>query len=270
MRTISPPTSGSPTPFATPRPVPPCCPARGAAVAALTSRPRWRTSSVLGRNGLGSPLFAATGNGFADSVAYPASDANSVAVGASTDQAKIANYSNVGPQTSVVAPSSGGKEGIYTTDVGLPNRGFSIAAEAAGLHTATFGGTSSATPLAAGIGALVLSVNPKLRQRGGEGDPPALGHQDRLGLRRQRPQQRLRLRARGCPRHGGDRAAMAVVRTSALSDQGPRRERDAWLFTVPSLRWGALGSPSVHRRGSRSTSASEATEPRPADSRRRR
>jgi subtilisin family serine protease len=119
---------------------------------------------TLGRNGLGSPLFAATGNDFGRPVSYPARDPNAIAVGASTDKAKIAGYSNVGPQTSVVAPSSGGTEGIYTTDVSLPNRGFSIVAGAAGQHTNTFGGTSSATPLAAGIGALVLSVNPKLRR----------------------------------------------------------------------------------------------------------
>ena len=87
-----------------------------------------------------------------------------IAVGASTDQGKIADYSNVGSQISVVAPSSGGIQGIYTTDVGLPTRGFSIAEGPAGQHTADFGGTSSATPLAAGIGALVLSVNSKLRR----------------------------------------------------------------------------------------------------------
>ena len=79
---------------------------------------------MLGRNGLGSPLFAATGNGHGRPVAYPASD-HPIAVGASTDQATIASYSNVGFQTSVVAPSSGGTEGVYTTDVSLPTRGFS-------------------------------------------------------------------------------------------------------------------------------------------------
>jgi hypothetical protein len=119
---------------------------------------------AIGRGGLGSPVFAATGNANGSPVAYPASDPNAIAVGASTDQAKIAKYSNVGPQVSVVAPSSGGIQGIYTTDVSLPNRGFSIADGPPGLHTADFGGTSSATPLAAGIGALVLSVNPKLRR----------------------------------------------------------------------------------------------------------
>jgi subtilisin family serine protease len=56
--------------------------------------------------------------------------------------------------------------GIFTTDVSIPNRGFNIGTEESGgtdgLHTNDFGGTSSATPLAAGIGALVLAVQPSL------------------------------------------------------------------------------------------------------------
>ena len=87
-------------------------------------------------------------------------------MGASTDQAKLASYSNVGKELAFVAPSSGGLRGIYTTDVSYANRGFNIgkvsAGGADGLHTNDFGGTSSATPLAAGVAALVLSVRPDL------------------------------------------------------------------------------------------------------------
>ncbi|HKE02332.1 MAG TPA: S8 family serine peptidase, partial [Planctomycetota bacterium] len=118
------------------------------------------------RGGLGAAIFCAAGNESGSPVGYPASDPNAIAVGASTDQATLAFYSNVGPEIAVVAPSSGGKRGIFTTDVSIPNRGFNIglAAEggADGLHTNSFGGTSSATPLTAGVGALVLSVDPKL------------------------------------------------------------------------------------------------------------
>ena len=55
--------------------------------------------------------------------------------------------------------------GIFTTDVSENNRGFNIGRAdkggADGLHTNSFGRTS-ATPLAAGVAALVLSINPNL------------------------------------------------------------------------------------------------------------
>ena len=119
-----------------------------------------------GRGGKGSPVFCATGNDFAKSVSFPARSRFAIGVGASTDKERRADYSNQGPEVSIVAPSSGGTRGIFTTDVSTSNRGFNLGTAAAGgadgLHTNSFGGTSSATPLAAGIAALVLSANPKL------------------------------------------------------------------------------------------------------------
>jgi subtilisin family serine protease len=81
-------------------------------------------------------------------------------VGASNDQGKRSKYSNRGPGIHFVAPSDDfdrERQGITTTDVSIRNRGY-----ASGAYCSDFGGTSSSTPLAAGIGALVLSVNPSL------------------------------------------------------------------------------------------------------------
>ncbi|HKI01559.1 MAG TPA: S8 family serine peptidase [Thermoanaerobaculia bacterium] len=120
----------------------------------------------LGRQGRGAAVFCAAGNENGSPVGFPARDPNAIAVGASTDQGNRASYSNIGPQIAFVAPSSGGIRGIFTTDVSLANRGFNVGTKEQGgedgLHTNSFGGTSSATPLAAGVGALVLSVNPDL------------------------------------------------------------------------------------------------------------
>lgn len=115
-------------------------------------------AGTLGRRGLGAAVFCAAGNGQGAPVAFPASDPNAVAVGASTDQATWAEYANRGPEISVAAPSSGGRRRVFTTDVSLPGRGYSPG----GLHTDQFGGTSASTAIAAGVAALALSVHPGL------------------------------------------------------------------------------------------------------------
>jgi subtilisin family serine protease len=123
-----------------------------------------RDAAETGRNGLGTAVFCASGNDARNIVGFPASDPHAIAVGASTDKGEIADYSNRGPELSICAPSSGGTHGIYTTDVSILNRGFNLgdSTDKKGLFTDSFGGTSSATPLAAGVGALLLSVNPEL------------------------------------------------------------------------------------------------------------
>jgi subtilisin family serine protease len=89
-------------------------------------------------------------------IMYPASIDSNVAVGASTDWDYRSNYSQFGTGIDLVAPSAGGYAGITTTDrTGSDGYG-------SGDYVTSFGGTSSATPLASGIGALLLSKNPRL------------------------------------------------------------------------------------------------------------
>jgi uncharacterized repeat protein (TIGR01451 family) len=94
-------------------------------------------------------------------VDYPANHPLTIAVGASTDFDYRADYSQYGTDLDFVAPSSGAAGHIYTTDrTGID--GFNPAGGTAGDYQSFFGGTSASTPLAAGIGALVLSVNSSL------------------------------------------------------------------------------------------------------------
>jgi hypothetical protein len=114
-----------------------------------------------GRGGKGCLVFCATGNDAKASIGFPASHQEAFAIGASNDLGKRAQYSNYGKGIDFVAPSSdpvNARQGITTTDVSLRNRGFNLSSE----YTDSFGGTSSATPLAAAVAALVISVRPQL------------------------------------------------------------------------------------------------------------
>jgi hypothetical protein len=118
-------------------------------------------ASTNGRGGKGLPIFIASGNGGTGTVGYPANLAGSLsgvmAVGGSSHTDVRVGYSQYGPQLDFLAPtraSSG--NGIYTTDR-TGSAGYSSTD-----YTSNFSGTSSATPLAAGVGALALGLNPNL------------------------------------------------------------------------------------------------------------
>jgi len=92
---------------------------------------------------------------------YPGTHTNVITVGASTHWDTRAYYSQIGGKIDFVAPGGGGGgAALLTTDLTGTNGG-NTASGAAGNYLASQG-TSLANPLAAGIGALMLSVTPNL------------------------------------------------------------------------------------------------------------
>ncbi len=136
-----------------------------------------REGATTGRNGKGVVYFWASGNGadpagqYVDDSNYD-SQANSrfvIAVGGVGKDGKKPAYAEGGANVLVVAPTEGDDGlGTTTTDV-TGNDGYNSGRErgehANVSYSATMSGTSGSTPVAAGVGALVLQVRPELSYR---------------------------------------------------------------------------------------------------------
>jgi subtilisin family serine protease len=165
----------------------------------LRQRAAVTNAAIRGRNGKGCVIVFAAGNanrptsGTVNEAGWPnnavagptqwmggfTNHPDVITVSASTSLGKKAAYSNWGPDVAVCAPSNNAPPGVGLPDLGYVFTPPEVTADLPGLgifttdqvgaagydatnFTETFGGTSSACPLVAGVAALVLSANPDL------------------------------------------------------------------------------------------------------------
>ena len=117
-----------------------------------------------GRNGKGCVICFAAGNENVDYVNYYGAIPDVICVAASTSEDEHPDYSNRGQQVTICAPSNGGFYPVFAARASWDNHASYYGDDIdRGPLYQHFGGTSSATPLVAGICALILSANPNLR-----------------------------------------------------------------------------------------------------------
>lgn len=118
----------------------------------------------FGRGGRGTAIFWAAGNDYPQTMDRDgyASYERVTAVGAINDDGRRSQYSETGQTLDLVAPSNDSRAGhanITTTQMGQ----IQLATCQLVPYDQYFGGTSAASPLAAGVGGLVLSAVPAVR-----------------------------------------------------------------------------------------------------------
>lgn len=136
------------------------------------------TSGGIGRQGRGCVVLFCAGNE-AGGLPYPVKYPEVVAVGATDHHDHQSWYSNFGSELDVVVPGGGGahvsereeflrlsNDMLWTTDLTGP-QGMSVFNNHTGIldYTEKMGCTSGACPIAAGVAALILSIEPNLTSR---------------------------------------------------------------------------------------------------------
>jgi len=126
----------------------------------------------LGRGGKGCVVIGGSGNGGGNNVMYIARYPEVIAVGGSDHRDIRSGYSSYGPDLDLVAPtswhmtdadwlSSKGRGAMWTTDIS-GSAGWNMYFDPNILDYTSGGGTSFSSPIAAGVAALILSVEPNL------------------------------------------------------------------------------------------------------------
>jgi len=148
--------------FASADPDEPCGPGPGGAL--ITDPVEY--ARIEGRGGLGATVVFSMGNGSCEYREQPILELPGViAVGAVSDRGSKWNYSNVGSDLDIVAPSGSayaGGEKLRSTDL-LGERGMG---PLSGDHdyTDAMAGTSGSAPLVSGVVALMYGANPRLTE----------------------------------------------------------------------------------------------------------
>jgi subtilisin family serine protease len=129
----------------------------------------------IGRDGKGCVVLFAAGNDSGAIVWYPPKYPEVITVGATDHNDISCYYSSYGPELDIVAPSSRGRTDqdwvdnqglgwLWTTDiVGVPGRSSTHNSDPSILdYIGSSSGTSSSSPIVAGVAALILSVDSNL------------------------------------------------------------------------------------------------------------